>query len=74
MRGSLSSRSLVVLVNENDKGRVKASKGLRQGDPLSLFLFTIAVDVLSRMMVRAKESVLLEGFLVAIDRTRVSHL
>ena len=68
MRGCLSSTSFSILVNENAKGWIKASKGLRQGDPLSLFFFIISVDVYNRMMLRVEESSLLEGFLVGRDK------
>ncbi|RVW83280.1 putative mitochondrial protein [Vitis vinifera] len=64
----------VILMNGNVKGWVKATKGLRQGDPLSPFLFTIVANVLSRMLLRAEERSLLEGFRVGRNRTRVSHL
>ena len=74
MRGCLSSVSFAVLVNGNTKGWVKASIGLRQGDPSSIFLFTIVADVLSRMLLRAEERNVLEGFRVGRNRTRVSHL
>ncbi|RVW82961.1 Transposon TX1 uncharacterized 149 kDa protein [Vitis vinifera] len=73
MSGCLSSVSYAVLVNGNAKGWVKASKGLRQGDPLSSSLFTLVVDVLSRMLLRAEERNLLESFRVGRNRTRVSH-
>ncbi|RVX10323.1 putative ribonuclease H protein [Vitis vinifera] len=62
MRGCLSSVSFAILVNGNAKGRVKASRGLRQGDPLSPFLLTIVVDVLSRMLLKTEERSLLKGF------------
>ena len=68
MRGCLSLTSFSILVNENAKGWIKASKGLRQGDPLSLFFFIISVDVYNRMMLRVEESSLLEGFLVGRDK------
>ncbi|RVW71766.1 putative mitochondrial protein [Vitis vinifera] len=74
MRGYLSSISFAVLVNGNAKGWVKASRGLRQGDPLSPFLFTLIADVLSRMLLRAEERNASEGFRVGRNRTRVSHL
>ena len=74
MRGCLSSISFAILVNGNAKGRVKASRGLRQGDPLSPFLLTIVVDVLSRMLLKTEERSLLKGFRVGRNRCRVSHL
>ncbi|RVW59605.1 putative ribonuclease H protein [Vitis vinifera] len=72
MRGCLSSTSFAILVNGNAKGWVKAIRGLRQGDTLSPFLFTLVADVLSRMMIRVEEIGLTEGFIVGRDRTRVS--
>ena len=74
IRGCLSSTSLAVLVNGSAKGWVKASRGLRQGDPLSPFLFTLVVDVLSRLMFRIEEKGLTEGFFVGRNKTSVSIL
>ena len=68
MRDFLFSVSFVVLMNANVKWWVKATRGLRQGDPLSLFFFIISVDVWNRMMLRVEESSLLEGFLVGRDK------
>ena len=55
MRGCLSSVTFAILVNDNAKSWVKAFRGLKQGDPLSPFLFTIVANVLSRLIVRAEE-------------------
>ena len=64
MRGCLSLTNFMDLVNGSAKGWDKASKVLRQGSPLSPFYFTMTVDVLSRMLLRAKENGLREIFLV----------
>ena len=74
MSGCLSSVFYAILVNGSAKGWVKASRGLRQGDPLSPFLFTLVADVLSRILLRAEERNMLEGFRVGRNRIRVSHL
>ena len=74
IKSCLSTVSFAVLVNGNTKGWVKASRGLRQGDPLSFFLFTLVTDVLSKMLLRVEERNSLEGFRVGRNRTRVSHL
>ncbi|WJZ91182.1 hypothetical protein VitviT2T_010279 [Vitis vinifera] len=74
IRGCLSSSSFAILVNGNAKGWVKAFRGLRQGDPFSLFLFTLVADVLSRLMIRVEETGLTEGFFVGRDKTKVSLL
>ena len=57
MRGCLASTSFSILVNGSANGWVKASRGLRQEDPLSPFLFTLVVDVLSRLIFRQKREV-----------------
>ncbi|RVX13545.1 Transposon TX1 uncharacterized 149 kDa protein [Vitis vinifera] len=62
----------VLIANEIVDER-EGIKGLRQGDPLSPFLFTLVADVLSRMLMRAEERNMMEGFRVGRNRTRVSH-
>ena len=71
MKGCLSSSSFAILVNGNVKGWVK---GLRQGDPLSSFLSTLVADILSRLMIKAKETRITEGFFVGRDKTIMSLL
>ena len=62
------------MVNGNAKGWVKAFKGLRQGDPLSSFLSTLVADILSRLMIKAKETRITEGFFVGRDKTIMSSI
>ena len=50
------------------------TKGLRQGDPLSPYLFIIGMDVLSKMFVRAENEKTIQGVRVAKMAPSVSHL
>ena len=47
---------------------------LRQGDPLSPFLFTLVVDVLSHLVSRAIDNGLVKGIVVGGEQVVVSHL
>jgi hypothetical protein len=54
-----------VLVNGSPTADFNAGKGLRQGDPLSPFLFLIVVEGLSGLMRKAVENHLFHGYKVS---------
>lgn len=60
----LSTTSFVVLINGGPSLFLKAFRGLRQGDPLSLLLFVIVMEVLSDLLVKVKDLKLLRGVTV----------
>lgn len=47
--------------------------GLRQGGPLSTFLFNVVVHVLSRLIDKAKRVSIAKGLLVGKNKFEVSH-
>ncbi|KAL8135230.1 hypothetical protein AgCh_010047 [Apium graveolens] len=52
----------------------KPQRGLRQGDPISPYLFLIVADVLSRSISNAIQNGILSGIKVARDCPTVSHI
>lgn len=62
MKICVSSPSFSVLINGSPKGFFKGNRGLRQGDPLSLYLFIMVADLLGRLSVKADAVGLFEGF------------
>ena len=58
----ISSASFAVLVNGSPTDFFPASRGLRQGDPLSPLLFLLVMEVVTRMIGAASNAGLISGF------------
>ena len=58
----ISTVQFSVLFNGSPADFFGSSRGLRQGDPLSLMLFLVMMEVFSKMMKRAEGAGLLRGF------------
>ena len=64
-----------ILVNNNPTNEFPMQRGLRQGDPLSPFLFLLEVEGLNVMMSSVVENNLFSGYTVGTSNTTVvSHL
>ena len=74
LRGCLKSANISIMVNGKLRGNFGAKRGLRQGDSLSPFLFTLEVDELGRLMDKAVEVGVVKGFRIGREEVGVSHL
>jgi hypothetical protein len=70
----VKSVSYSVLINGQPYGRILPSRGLRQGDPLSPYLFLLAAEGLSSLLVKAEAGGRISGVPIAAGSTRLSHL
>lgn len=68
------SISFSFLVNGESQGSLMPSKGLRQGDPLSPYLFRIYVKGLSCLIRNAEEKGDVVGFRCSKQGPKISHL
>lgn len=70
----MSSVSYSILLNGSPYGFFKPSRGLRQGDPLSLLLFIIGSKVFSRLLSRKESHGNLHGISIGRGVPPISHL
>ncbi|XP_074297260.1 uncharacterized protein LOC141627964 [Silene latifolia] len=66
--------SFSVLVNGNPSREFRPARGLRQGDPLSPYLFILCSEVLSHQMRRAIEIGSIHGIRISTNAPSISHL
>lgn len=74
MKGCLSSSRASVLVNGSPTKEFSMSRGVRQGDPLSPFLFIIAMEGLNVAMKAARDKGLYTGIHIPNSDCVISHL
>jgi hypothetical protein len=73
----ISTARFSVLINGTPSGYFSSSRGVRQGDPLSPFLFVLVMEAFSRMIGALTSRGLISGFSVGSNdqsRVVVSHL
>ena len=70
----VSSVSYSFLINDAVLGRVIPQRGIRQGDPLSPYLFILCSEVLSGLCSKAQQDGTLPGIKIAKNSPSVNHL
>ncbi|GJR84179.1 RNA-directed DNA polymerase, eukaryota [Tanacetum coccineum] len=70
----LNSAFASVLINGSPTSEFKLERGLRQGDPLSPFLFILAVKALNVVFLEARNKNIFLGAEVGRDKVLISHL
>ncbi|KAG7543468.1 Reverse transcriptase domain [Arabidopsis thaliana x Arabidopsis arenosa] len=66
--------SYEVLINGSPYGHILPTRGLRQGDPLSPYLFLFCAEVLSHMLRKAEQDRQIHGIKLSQDCPSISHL
>lgn len=70
----ITTVSYSILFNGAPRGCIIPTRGIRQGDPLSPYLFILCSEVLSGLCRRSQASGKLQGIRVAANSPRINHL
>ena len=63
-----------VLINGEAKGKINPTRGLRQGDPITPYLFLLCIEGLSAMLKKEERAGKIKGVVACRGAPRVSHL
>ena len=64
IRWCISTTNFSILINGTSSDFFHSTRGLRQGDPLSPYLFLLVMEILNQLLFRAKNGGFIEGFKV----------
>ena len=70
----VTSISYSILVNRELEGMIYLSRGIRQGDPLSPYLFLFCVEGLNAILRKATIAEEIEGFSLCRRGPKITHL
>lgn len=70
----ISSITYQVLINGEARGNIIPTRGLRQGDPLSPFMFILCTEVLISHIKQAERAKTITGIKIARECPYISHL
>ena len=70
----VSTISYSILVNGEPKGLINPTRGIRQGDPLSPFLFLLCTEGLHGLIIKAARAKEINGFSLCKRGPKLTHL
>ena len=70
--GCVSNSKFSIFINGRPRGRIKATRDIRQGDSLSPFLFLLVREVLNTLLAKIHEKWKFKGFIAGEDKVHVS--
>ena len=74
MMNCISTVSYSILINGVTHGNIIPTKGLRQGDPLSPYLFLLCAEGLTGLVLEATRSSILLGISICRGSPTITHL
>ena len=70
----LNTSSFSFNINGEVRGFVRPSRGIRQGDPISPYLFIICAEGLSNLLKQAQRKGVITGLKICKEGPSISHL